>query len=91
MTAPAPVVRRDDLSRVALYRPMPTTRRFEEMTLELRESEDDRLDGRDHHRVTVPSVRSINPRTSAAASSSCASAVRWASAATLTAPAGRLG
>jgi len=39
MTAPSPVVRRDDLSRVALYRLMLTIRRFEEITLELRESE----------------------------------------------------
>jgi TPP-dependent pyruvate/acetoin dehydrogenase alpha subunit len=39
MTAPSPVVRRDDLSRVALYRLMPIIRRFEEITLELRESE----------------------------------------------------
>ena len=39
MTAPSPVARRDDLSRVALYRLMLTIRRFEEITLELRESE----------------------------------------------------
>ena len=39
MTAPSPVVRRDDLSRVALNRLMLTIRRFEEITLELRESE----------------------------------------------------
>jgi TPP-dependent pyruvate/acetoin dehydrogenase alpha subunit len=39
MTAPPPVVWRDDLSRVALYRLMLTIRRFEEITLELRESE----------------------------------------------------
>lgn len=39
MMAPSPVVRRDDLSAVALYRLMLTVRRFEEITLELREYE----------------------------------------------------
>lgn len=39
MTAPSPVARRDDLSRVALYRLMLTIRRFEEITLELHQSE----------------------------------------------------
>ncbi len=54
-------------------------------------AEDDRLDGGDLQRVTAPSACAISARTSPAASSSCASVVRCASAATLTAPAGRAG